>query len=98
MTDGQIKKEERENREKGIHSRRDRECIVLAIFPERRDRSAERESLTISSVGRMSQANNGKQSSSPLVLSLSPFLSLPSFHFSRKTIIASSEGRLTLPP
>lgn len=43
---------------------------MLAIFPEQRDRSAKRERLTISSVGRMSQANNGKQSSSPLALSL----------------------------
>lgn len=87
MTDGQIKKkeEERENREKGIDSWRDRECIVLAVFPERRDRSAERESLTISSVGRMSQANNGKQSSSPLVLSLSPFLCLHSIFLGKQS-------------
>lgn len=99
MTDGQIKKKGREgeNRAKGIERWRDRERIVLAIFPEWRDRSAERVSLTISSVGRMSQANNGKQSSSLLALSLSLF-PLPSFHFSGKTIIAPSEGRRILPP
>lgn len=84
-----------ENTEKAIDRWRDREPIVLAIFPEKRDRSAERESLPISSVSRMSQANNGKQSSSPFALFL---LSFPSFHFSWKTIIVSSEGRLALPP
>lgn len=71
----QIKKKgEEENGEKGQDVWRDGECIVLAIFPEQRDRSAERESLPASSAGRMSRANNGKQSSSLLALSLFAFI------------------------
>jgi len=59
---------------------------VLAIFPEKRDRSAEGESLTFSYVSGMSQPNNGKQSSSSFALMLSLLL----FNFSGKTIIFSS--------
>lgn len=93
MTDRKIK--EGEHLEKKIDGWRRRACIVLAIFPERWDRSAEWEQASfvpppLESAGLIMESSHHLCS-----WMLPPLFSLFLFPFSGKTITATSEGRLS---